>query len=101
MITQYRRKKLYYRSIYRGSREMDLIMRNFTDQYLEQMSEAELDEFEQLLHEEDDVLYQIFVEEKFVVQNKYQHLQGKLKDTTKHALQHTCDQLALLGAQMI
>jgi antitoxin CptB len=44
-----RRRKLLYHAWHRGMREMDLIMGRFADATLEQLTEAELAEFEQLI----------------------------------------------------
>ncbi|MFP4125748.1 MAG: succinate dehydrogenase assembly factor 2 [Alphaproteobacteria bacterium] len=52
-----RRKRLAYRSLYRGVRESDLIFRRFRDTWLDQLDEADLDRFEALLDESDqDIL---------------------------------------------
>ena len=51
------RKKLRYRAWHRGSREMDLIMGSFADTNLSQLSDTELQEFENLLDLADDDLY--------------------------------------------
>jgi len=44
-----RRRKLLFRAWHRGMREMDLILGQYADQYLPAFTDAELDEFEQLL----------------------------------------------------
>ena len=44
-----RRRKILFRAWHRGIREMDLIMGGFADRSIEQLSEAELGEFEQLM----------------------------------------------------
>ena len=43
-----RRKRLLYRCWHRGTREMDLIMGRFADAHIATLSEAELDELENL-----------------------------------------------------
>lgn len=48
-----RRKRLLYRSRYRGTQEADLLIGNFADQHLPTMSESQLDLFERLLDEND------------------------------------------------
>ena len=52
-----RRRRLLYRSWHRGMREMDLIMGRFADTALADMSDAELEMFEQLSDVPDDELY--------------------------------------------
>jgi antitoxin CptB len=44
-----RRRRLLFRSWHRGTREADLIMGRFADAHIEGLSDAELDEYEQLL----------------------------------------------------
>src|SRR5205807_2049357 len=44
-----RRRKLLYHAWHRGMREMDLILGRFADAALEQLTEAELAEFERLI----------------------------------------------------
>lgn len=44
-----RRRKLLFRAWHRGMREVDLIMGRFADAAVEQLSEGELTEFEQML----------------------------------------------------
>ena len=53
-----KRKRLKMRSMRRGIKEMDLILKNFADLNLNLMSELELETFENLLLENDQDLYQ-------------------------------------------
>ena len=53
-----KRKRLKMRSMRRGIKEMDLILKNFADLNLNLMSELELENFENLLLENDQDLYQ-------------------------------------------
>ena len=52
------RKKLVFRAGHRGTKEMDLILKNFAKLKLHLMSEPELENFENLLFENDQDLYQ-------------------------------------------
>ena len=52
------RKRLKMRSMRRGIKEMDLILKNFADLNLNSMSARELENFENLLLENDQDLYQ-------------------------------------------
>ncbi|HUB96619.1 MAG TPA: succinate dehydrogenase assembly factor 2 [Stellaceae bacterium] len=52
-----RRKKLLFRSWHRGTREADLLLGPYADSHVAQMTPAELDQFEALLEEADDDLY--------------------------------------------
>ena len=53
-----KRKRLKMRSMRRGIKEMDLILKSFADLNLNSMSELELEKFEYLLLENDQDLYQ-------------------------------------------
>jgi antitoxin CptB len=55
--SEIRRKRLLFRSWHRGTREADLLLGPFADRHLADLSPAELDEFEALLGETDDDLY--------------------------------------------
>ena len=52
-----RRRRLLFRAWHRGMREMDLIMGKFADAEIGEMSEADLDVFEQLSDVPDPELY--------------------------------------------
>jgi len=52
-----RRRRLLFRSWHRGTREMDLIMGRFADATIGELTEAEVDEFEQLSEQPEPDLY--------------------------------------------
>ncbi len=52
-----RRKRLIFRSWHRGTREADLLLGRFADQYLERFSAAELDLYEELIGYSDPDIY--------------------------------------------
>jgi antitoxin CptB len=51
-----RRRRILFRAWHRGTREMDLIMGRFADKHIAGFSDAELDEFEQLIDAPDPEL---------------------------------------------
>lgn len=51
-------KRLRMRSWRRGTKEMDMILGPFSDEMLGDLTGQELDRYEQLLHENDQDLYQ-------------------------------------------
>lgn len=51
------RKKLIFRSDHRGTKEMDLLLGSFARQHVPNFNEQELQEFEELLKENDPDLY--------------------------------------------
>lgn len=57
-----RRKRLLYRSRYRGMFENDLLLGGFAEKYLETLSEEQLDRFEALLEENDIDLFNWIME---------------------------------------
>ena len=48
-----RRRRALFRAWHRGMREMDLVLGSYADRYVEEMSEAEFAEFEEILGEND------------------------------------------------
>jgi antitoxin CptB len=48
-LSEIRRKRLLFRSWHRGTRESDLILGRFADEYLGEFDEAQLDRYEVLL----------------------------------------------------
>lgn len=54
---EHRRKKLKFRAWHRGIKEMDLILGKYADEYLPQMSTAQMDQFSVLLKQADDEMY--------------------------------------------
>ncbi len=52
-----RLKMIRYRAWHRGFREADLILGPFADRYVETLDGAQLDEFEVILEEPDQLLY--------------------------------------------
>ncbi|MFN5351485.1 MAG: succinate dehydrogenase assembly factor 2 [Alphaproteobacteria bacterium] len=57
MNREIRIKKLLYQSWYRGNRETDKILGNFAKTNLTNFDNRQLDEFEQILQEQDDDIY--------------------------------------------
>lgn len=51
-----RRKRLIYRSRYRGTLESDLLLGRFADLYVSRFDERQLDRYEALLDQSDDEL---------------------------------------------
>ena len=59
-LTQNKRKKLIFRSWHRGTREMDLLLGSFADKHVNEFTEEQLEEYEDLLKENDPDLYNWF-----------------------------------------
>tara|TARA_X000000950_G_scaffold277403_2_gene366751 strand:+ start:845 stop:1111 length:267 start_codon:yes stop_codon:yes gene_type:complete len=54
------KKKIIYRSNYRGTKEMDKLLGAFTSKYLDDLDEKELNELIKLLEIDDNNLYNFY-----------------------------------------
>ena len=54
------KKKIIYRSNYRGTKEMDKLLGSFTKKYIDEFNHQELLELEKLLDIDDDNLYNFY-----------------------------------------
>ena len=54
------KKKIIYRSNYRGTKEMDKLLGAFTNKYLDQLNYADLNELIKLLEIDDNNLYNFY-----------------------------------------
>ena len=54
------KKKIIYRSNYRGTKEMDKLLGAFTNRYINELSEVDLIDLEKLLDIDDNNLYNYF-----------------------------------------
>jgi antitoxin CptB len=50
------KKKIIYRASYRGTREMDILLTNFVNKYINEFDEKLLIELENFLNYEDDLI---------------------------------------------
>ena len=56
------RKQIVYRSMHRGSKEMDLLLGNFVKKNIDKLNNNELKDLEQLLFIEDEIIYKWYFE---------------------------------------
>ena len=56
------KKQIIYRSMHRGSKEMDLLLGNFVKRYINEFNDTELRDLERLLFIEDEVIYKWYFE---------------------------------------
>jgi len=54
------KKKIIYRSNYRGTKEMDKLLGAFTKKYINRLSNNDLIDLEKLLNKDDDNLYNFY-----------------------------------------
>ena len=55
------KKKIIYRSKYRGTKEMDKLLESFTNHYINKLNEEDLNQLIKLLEVDDNNLYFIMV----------------------------------------
>ena len=51
------KKQIIYRSAHRGSKEMDILLGNFVKEHIDDFSDDDLKNLEQILFIEDEILY--------------------------------------------
>ena len=56
------KKQIIYRSMHRGTKEMDLLLGNFVKKYIDELNVAELKDLTKLLFIEDEVIYNWYFE---------------------------------------
>ena len=56
------KKQIIYRSMHRGTKEMDLILGNFVKNYINEFNITELKDLEKLLFIEDEIIYKWYIE---------------------------------------
>ena len=65
------KKKIIYKASHRGSKEMDILLGNFINKYVELFNKNELQQFDLILDNDDDDIYQ-WILGKIDIPNKYQ-----------------------------
>ena len=53
------KKKLIYRASYRGTKEMDILLSNFVDKYIDEFNEDLLIDLEKFLDFEDEIILKL------------------------------------------
>ena len=60
LIIEQLKKKIIYRSNYRGTKEMDKLLGSFTKKYIDELNTEDLYDLEKLLDIDDNNLYNFF-----------------------------------------
>jgi antitoxin CptB len=71
------KKKLIYRSSYRGTKEMDILLSSFVNKYINELEEESLYELEKFLNFEDEIILNFYnqnIIEKKIDENKVSKL---------------------------
>ena len=55
------KKQIIYRSMHRGTKEMDLLLGNFVKKYIDEFNVDELNDLEKLLFIEDEIIYKWYI----------------------------------------
>ena len=58
-------KQIIYRSMHRGSKEMDLLLGNFVKKNIQKLNTVELKDLENLLYIEDEIIYKWYFEKNY------------------------------------
>ena len=66
------KKKIIYRSMHRGTKEMDLLLGAFVKKYIDNLNFDELNDLSELLGFDDDVLKEIYFKRKIDGKTKKQ-----------------------------
>lgn len=80
LSSEKRRKRLLYRSNYRGFKEADIILGGFAKRYIDTLSDNELQMFEDLLAEKDHDIYDWILGKKAVPESLNTSLLKRLQD---------------------
>ena len=67
------KKKLIYRSNYRGTKEMDILLSNFVKKHIDKFDEIQLNELDKFLDFEDNIILNYYhhgIAEKNIDKNK-------------------------------
>ena len=56
------KKQIIYRSMHRGTKEMDLLLGNFVKKHIDEFNYSELRDLEKLLFIEDEIIYKWYFE---------------------------------------
>ncbi len=76
------KKKIKYRSEYRGIKEMDLLLSNFVNKYINTFSYNELINLYEILEKDDDIIFKWYSDKninKSIPKNKVSDLLKKFK----------------------
>ena len=56
------KKQIIYRSMHRGTKEMDLLLGNFVNKHVDELNSTELKDLAKLLFIEDEIIYRWYIE---------------------------------------
>ena len=56
------KKQIIYRSMHRGTKEMDLLLGNFVNKYIDKLDSDELSDLDKLLFIDDEIIFKWYFE---------------------------------------
>ena len=74
------RKKILYRSEYRGIKEMELLLKSFVRKYINDFNIVELKQLDNLLNFDDDSLFKWYLNKKSEIKIPNNKVSGLLKN---------------------
>ena len=74
------RKQIIYRSTHRGSKEMDLLLGNFVEKYIDCFDEFDLKYLNEIMGMEDEVIYRWYFKKKKIEPMSNNKVTKMLKD---------------------
>ena len=74
------KKKILYRSKHRGFKEMDLLLGNFVNMYINLLDEVELKNLELLLEIDDEILYKWYLNKNSITLVPVNNVSKKLRE---------------------
>ena len=74
------KKKLIYRSNYRGTKEMDILLSGFVKKYIDILSENELMDLYEILKKDDDVIFKWYSNNNYSKEIPENRVSKLLKD---------------------
>ena len=77
------RKRLIYRSQYRGTKEMDKLIGSFVEVYINKLNDNDLEDLEKFLNIDDDTLYKYY-NNQVILSNSLNNNIGKLFKNFKY-----------------
>ena len=76
------KKKIIYTANYRGTKEMDILLSKFVDNYINKLSKEELEDLFEFLKMEDEIIYNVYQTKKInnkIKKNKIAEIFSKFK----------------------
>ena len=79
------KKKILYRSSHRGTKEMDMLMGNLVNKYIDLFNSNELNDLDYLLNLDDEILYKWYYDQNINLSISKDDLLKKLKNLKRDA----------------